>query len=124
MNGFKVVEEQHGTNVGCDACRLLQLQGEMVQELLNDISGTVSKASSGKSGDQAMSPDAAASLISEIATKATSSVTAFMNASKEAALSTEPSEDPSGGTRVCGHTCVCAFVTLVQAHFTSIGALM
>lgn len=75
----------------------LQLQGQIVQSLVEDIGGTVSKAKdtmAGKADDQPMSPEAAASLIQEVVTKASTSVSAFMRSSSDADL--DESSSPKG----------------------------
>ncbi|KAK9863766.1 hypothetical protein WJX84_007082 [Apatococcus fuscideae] len=68
------------------AANTAELQGQMVQALVKDIGGTVSKASSmaSNSDDQPMSTEAAASLVSEAVSKASASVTAFMKSSPDA----------------------------------------
>ncbi|KAK9843221.1 hypothetical protein WJX74_008858 [Apatococcus lobatus] len=63
------------------------LQGQMVQSLVEDIGGTVSKAKdtmAAKADDQPMSPDTAASLIQEVVSKASTSVSTFMRSSMDA----------------------------------------
>lgn len=71
----------------------VQLQSRMVQSLVEDVSGTVSKAKESmalKADDRPMSPDAAASLVQEVVGKASASVSDLMRSSSDAASSSAP----------------------------------